>query len=542
MTSLLRVYTSFHTLPLQCLSLQARALSIPAYHESASRSFADLGLSEHAVTKLQHAFPAVLRPTATQTTFLPALLGGKDVLLSDKTGSGKTFALVLGLWGRYIAQQERGGKRPTSTLILTPHRDLALQCAYWVYRLQGLPSTDAEPFVHLLLRSASEPLTDRSRLTELRDSKSPLTIGTPQAVLEVLHADPSALPLGRFGTVVVDEVDGMVEIPPPPGSGKSAKIKFEKNWKRHPTPTRQVLDMMYLEEDAPARRPQLVMMSATLSGHHRQWLQSHSGWFPNRGKDVVGVYAPDTTVAVAAPDTITHHAILVSPSGQVANIEGAIATRSTDPGDQVEGTAEEIPSPQTAQVVELENTEEFQDTPSSFNPSTLETIALAFALDVPRVALLVLPASAAVRRAVFDLRSLGVNAHGLDVLQTERGGAYLERNAKDRDAAANADPILLVSTLASTRGLDLPEMTHVFMLGIPEDRSADTYAHMAGRVGRFGRTGKVVSVIETVPMGQSPGIVPRKAGKMEDLPDEVEWLRHIFGQLGITPVVFEHFD
>lgn len=479
-------------------------------------------------------------------------------LLTGRIVIDRTFALILTLWSRFIAQQERGG-RQTSTLILTPHRDLALQCAYWVYRLQGPnPSADTDPLVQLLLRSASEPLTDSTRLSELRTSKSPLMIGTPQAVLEVLHADPTALSLERFGTVVVDEVDGMVEIPPLPNAGKSAKIKFEKNWKRHPSPTRQILDMVLRDEDSPARKPQLVMMSATLSKHQRHWLQEDSGWFDKRGKNVISVYGYDATVADAAPKTITHHAIMVAPTGQVMNIEGAVDLPSTDVEGPVVDTTDELPKSQTAVVVELEGTEgelnminsrvqvltfkwnaEFQDTPSPFNPSTLETIALAFALDVPRVALLVLPGSAAVRRAVFDLRSLGVNAHGLDVLQTERGGAYLEKNVKDGDAA-NVNPILLVSTLASTRGLDLPEMTHEFLLGIPGDRSADTYAHMAGRVGRFGRTGKVVTVIETVPRGLNR--VPSKVGKTEVSTDEIAWLWDIYSQLGITPVVFEHFD
>lgn len=460
----------------------------------------------------------------------------------------RTFALLLGLWARFIAQQQRGGRQPTSTLILTPHRDLALQCAYWAYRLHGTHLSDTDPLVQVLLRSMSEPLTHPSRLAELRASKSPLTIGTPQAVLEVLKADPLALPLGRFGTVVVDEVDNMVEIPPPPGAGQGAKAKFEKNMKRHPTPTRQILDMVYRDEGsyAPLRRPQLVIMSATLSHHQRTWLQGENGWFEKNRNGVVSIYTPSmpSKMVAATPEAILHHAIVVSPTGMAANIEGAETPTPT----AVEEKEDEIPLEQTSQssaVVgpDLDDAEGFQDTPSPFNPYALEAIALAFALDVPRMALLVLPASAAVRRAVFDLRSLGVNAYGLDVLQTERGGAYLEKDSKAGSSSESgaANPILLVSTLASTRGLDLPEMTHVFLLGIPGDRSADTYAHMAGRVGRFGRAGKVISVVEAIPKGL-PLEKAEVPGQSEARKDEVEWLKETFEQLGITPVVFEHFD
>ena len=191
---------------------------------------------------------------------------------------------------------------------------------------------------------------------------------------------------------------------------------------------------------------------------------------------------------------------------------------------------------------------EYEGVPSPFNPSALEAIGLTFALEVPHVALLVLPASAAVRRAVYDLRVLGVNAQGLDILHTERGGAFMKEvsgrsGQKQAEAGVptvdlDAHPTLLVSTLATTRGLDLPELSHVFLLGTPADGSVETYAHMAGRVGRAGREGKVVSVVESGPRLQ------RTAGKGQkaEATDEVVWLQDAFEQLGIRPAKLEHFE
>lgn len=147
------------------------------------------------------------------------------------------------------------------------------------------------------------------------------------------------------------------------------------------------------------------------------------------------------------------------------------------------------------------------------------------------MALLVLPADASVRRAVFDLRLLGVNAHGLDVLDTARGGAYLLQHGTQPEA----DPTLLVSTLATTRGLDLPDLTHVFILGIPEALTADAYLHVAGRVGRFGKPGKVVTVLESR---------RQVAGKRKDkiaYKDEPKWLNKIYRAIDVTPTKFEHF-
>jgi superfamily II DNA/RNA helicase len=94
---------------------------------------------------------------------------------------------------------------------------------------------------------------------------------------------------------------------------------------------------------------------------------------------------------------------------------------------------------------------------------------------------------------VYELRELGVNAHSLDLLAADKGRTHLLQGTTE---ASVENPVMLVSTLATTRGLDLPELTHVFMLGVPQGRRADAYLHVAGRVGRFGREGKVITIME----------------------------------------------
>lgn len=112
---------------------------------------------------------------------------------------------------------------------------------------------------------------------------------------------------------------------------------------------------------------------------------------------------------------------------------------------------------------------------------------MIFAAEVPRIALLVLPSTSPVQRAIVELRGLGVHAHGLDWLKDRSGVVH------------NGNPILLVSTWANTRGLDVGELSHVFALGIP-DGGTTAYVHIAGRVGRLVGTkkrgrGKVVMVV-----------------------------------------------
>lgn len=132
----------------------------------------------------------------------------------------------------------------------------------------------------------------------------------------------------------------------------------------------------------------------------------------------------------------------------------------------------------------IDSDQEYEMTTSPFGPNVLEAIATCFAIDVPRLGLLVIPSSAPVNRAVYELRRLGVNAQGLN-----------SENTLDKAT-------LLVGTTATTRGIDLEGLTHVFIIGIPEGpqvngKSVDAYIHLAGRVGRFGNTGRVITVVCT---------------------------------------------
>jgi ATP-dependent RNA helicase DeaD len=52
---------------------------------------------------------------------------------------------------------------------------------------------------------------------------------------------------------------------------------------------------------------------------------------------------------------------------------------------------------------------------------------------------------------------------------------------------------LLVATNVASRGLDIPEVTHVINYDIPED--AETYVHRIGRTARAGRDGKAITFV-----------------------------------------------
>ncbi|KAM6498394.1 P-loop containing nucleoside triphosphate hydrolase protein [Amanita muscaria] len=531
-----------------------------------SVSFEELGLHPPIVTALRRAFRNVIHPTESQAQFIPAVLSGKDVLLRDLTGSGKSFGLAVALLNkpRLRAKVTREGRTNEhhyiTSLVLVPHRDLAYQYMHWIERIVSCaavdPPPDLESVVQILVRDGSTHLTEG--LGRLQENLPHILIGTPQAVMDVWHKDRNVLQLQRLSTVVVDEADYLVETLPrkdPHKSFRPGVIRAAKKLLAHPGVTRELLDMIYAKRrelseehrDEPGlvqhqRRiglketpsnaqhlPQLVMCSATLRGHLRTHLFQESGWL-NKDNAVIfkGANAAPTTkskkINVVGGTGVTHSVLVVSEES-IVNIKGAVSgteaarDQALTP-ELIFGTAEDP----EALDLDKDVAGRYEKTPSPFNPNALEAIATAFAVDVPRVGLLVLPASASIQRAIYELREMGVNAHGLDMVKDEKGKKHLlqlERNASE----AEENPTLLVSTLATTRGIDLPELSHVFILGIPEGpkvcgRGVDGYLQMAGRVGRFGRGGKVITVIEA-----------SEEAKME----------RILNTISVVPVRFSYF-
>ncbi|KAG5647626.1 hypothetical protein DXG03_008979 [Asterophora parasitica] len=511
------------------ITTQATATLKPA-------SFDDLGLHPPIIASLNAAFPNVKVPTETQAKFIPAILSGKDVLLKDETGSGKSFGLILALLNkpRISSQEKKTVSRRITSLVLVPHRDLAHQLYHWIARMASATEdpVDITSIAQVIVRDGQAHLTDGLRA--LRNDPPHILIGTPQAVMDVYKKDPASLQLSSLSSVVVDEVDYLIETAPKKDPSKSfhkAAVKASRKLLAHPGVTRQLLDVIFarrkgLNEErqdeagytqyqrrteiaaGDNRRteglPQLVLSSATLRRHLTNYLYEESGWLNkdnllkvkgagrarvvHEKKDTTEMYPHDGL----GGNGILHSVLLVSDE-RIENIAGAVPVESESEYLQPIDAQALFGSEAEAEPVvsEPEWVEKYAGTPTPFNPNAMEAIATAFALDVPSVALLVLPSTSPVQRAVYELREMGINARRVE------GRSDLLRG----DGSGQDNATLLVSTLATTRGLDLPELTHVFILGIPDGptvngKTVDAYVHLAGRVGRFGRGGKVVTVVE----------------------------------------------
>jgi len=216
-------------------------------------------------------------------------------------------------------------------------------------------------------------------------------------------------------------------------------------------------------------------------------------------------------------EVVEHCALIFSEDGSVTDVGGAVEPKSLpESEDSTHGEGvQTLTDPQDSDLPNIHaQRTEYAGTPSAFHPVVMEGVAAIFATAVPKMALLVLQASAPVERAVHDLRVLGINAFGFDLQSTDKREAYLTIG-NSRGTGTEENPTLLVATTASLRGIDLPELSHVFIWGVVDGNS---YLHASGRVGRFGRKGRVVSVLEDerrqsdryVRLLKSIGLIPTK--------------------------------
>jgi ATP-dependent RNA helicase SrmB len=88
------------------------------------------------------------------------------------------------------------------------------------------------------------------------------------------------------------------------------------------------------------------------------------------------------------------------------------------------------------------------------------------------------------------IRTLGIQCTGLhgDLRQSDR-------NQQIKDMRRGRTKVL-VATDVMARGVDLPTLTHVINVHMPE--KADSYVHRAGRTGRDGSAGSVWSIVDAI--------------------------------------------
>lgn len=277
------------------------------------------------------------------------------------------------------------------SLFITPHRDLAYQLQHWTRCLQSADALKdgSASMLQVLVRGAQMPM--EAQVRHINQSAPQIVVATPQAVMEALKLEDEPLNLRGLSLVAVDEADFLLETRPK--GDKHAVAKYEKQIKRHPTPTQQLLDAIYrrrqgrpqeAEEAAhsrwqnggmksmlPQRRPQLVLASATLKAAFRHTVMTDGGWLIERQGGLAKIIArPDIKDnsekaedrAALGGHLIQHSGVVVAQDGAMSNIKGAVDV----PADSSQMTSSDLPSLVNDDASEAFTSDPEQDTSSMF--------------------------------------------------------------------------------------------------------------------------------------------------------------------------------
>lgn len=493
---------------------------------NSKNQFEALGLPSNLCQQLQAALPHITAPTSVQAVLIPALLSPRDIILRAHTGSGKSFAVLLSLLARpRLLFKDRSDTTPgISALVLVPSNELAYQYMRWAHELMPAElGTHMDAVIQCLVRGDDASSSIETQCDRLRQTPPHIVVGTPTRIEECLASGPHGahlLGMYTWRTLVLDEADALLRLP---GRFPSAK----QRWKHlvHPSPGLHVLDTIMraratysggdrilsagLERHAPQhggdKRPpepirrtqyrgaetttelarpmkrvqddvplQLVCTSATANAVLRHFFGARTGWLRTNTRetrhtaqwiDMTGmsgrVSAVDVPKAGVMPREISHVCLVVNDVHGVPQFSNLDTVSTTERRRDAR-----MPEPASAATPVLP--EHVVDT------LLLESLAYVYASECVRRGLALIPARWSVRRVHDELAALGVPV----------------RIVKPGEAPASPDEeVLYLLQSTSARGLDLPGLSHVFLVGIHAVQDAIHYTHVAGRVARIHASG-----------------------------------------------------
>ncbi|QIK78111.1 DEAD/DEAH box helicase [Sphingomonas piscis] len=139
--------------------------------------------------------------TAVQSAVIADEAHGRDLIVSAKTGSGKTVAFGLAMAGQLIEADKVPWSREPLGLVIAPTRELALQVSKeldWLYASAGARIVTCV--------GGMDPMKERRAL----NGGAHIVVGTPGRLRD--HLERGALDLSSIRAVVLDEADEMLDM------------------------------------------------------------------------------------------------------------------------------------------------------------------------------------------------------------------------------------------------------------------------------------------------------------------------------------------
>ncbi|MCL6698864.1 DEAD/DEAH box helicase [Sphingomonas sp. NSE70-1] len=139
--------------------------------------------------------------TSVQSAVVAGEADGRDLIVSAKTGSGKTVAFGLAIAGQMLEGDRAPWTREPLGLVVAPTRELAIQVSKeleWLYAPAGARIVTCV--------GGMDPMKERRAL----QGGAHIVVGTPGRLRD--HLERGALDLSALRVVVLDEADEMLDM------------------------------------------------------------------------------------------------------------------------------------------------------------------------------------------------------------------------------------------------------------------------------------------------------------------------------------------
>lgn len=160
--------------------------------------FRDLRLDPRLIRSIEHL--GFTQPTPIQQEAVPAVMVGKDLIVSSKTGSGKTLAYLLPMMQRLLKSRPLSQK-DARALILAPTRELASQI-YAQLRLFVANTRLSSAFI-----VGGENFNDQEKLLKRQPD---IIVATPGRLAD--HLEHKSFFIQGLEMLILDEADRMLDL------------------------------------------------------------------------------------------------------------------------------------------------------------------------------------------------------------------------------------------------------------------------------------------------------------------------------------------
>lgn len=398
------------------------------------KQFSDFGIGEEIIQRLSAA--GITSPTAVQQKIMPLVAEGKNLMFQSETGTGKTFAYLLPILQRLCDNPK--SSNPVRVLVASPTYELASQIKAQVRLVSD---------VKCALCIGGAPI---SRQVELLKEKPQIVIGGPARLLELIHL--KKLKADAVETLVLDEADRLL----------SPELRND---------TEGLLERL-------PRRVQLIGNSATVSDYTRKVLQNARDAIDRASEEKAPA---ESGKASGSKDSAGKISTDMAANG---NKDAGAKDSGNTPADQ--NPADRKQAASTIEFVTLPTEDVLRKRITHVaifaeRRDKIDTLRSFINAVKPKKLLVFTAKSDQIENIASKLRYRKLECEALSA----KIGKQERKSAIDRFRSGKVS--ILVTTDLASRGLDIPDVTHVVQLDLPQ--TADFFIHRAGRTARAGKTG-----------------------------------------------------